>query len=144
MSAKYCRRCGNKIPRKYQAPDGSYRKTKQTRRVCYNCTPVKHPSNNHHGHRKERRRRKEILVKMLGGKCVNCGYDKSLAALSFHHIDPSKKCFDISHNGSLMRDWDELIVEARKCSLMCLNCHAERNEEENSQKKLGFRGAFPE
>lgn len=136
MSAKYCRRCGNKIPRKYQSPNGEYRKTKQSRRICYNCAPVKTPANNHHAHRKERRRRKEILVEMLGGKCVRCGYDKSLVALSFHHVNPAKKCFDISHNGSLLRDWDELVAEAKKCELLCLNCHSEVEEAINQAKPM--------
>jgi len=135
MSAKYCKRCGNKIPRKYQASNGELRKTKPSRRVCYSCAPLKSPSNNHSAHRKERRRRKQILVEMLGGKCSNCGYKRSVVALSFHHIDPSKKCFDISHNGSLLRDWDELVAEAKKCSLLCLNCHACIEEEINQAKK---------
>jgi len=76
---------------------------------------------------KERHRRKEKLVKMLDGCCVKCGYKKSLAALSFHHKDPSTKLFDLSHNGNLMHDWDEVVKEALKCELMCLNCHAEHD-----------------
>ena len=64
------------------------------------------------------------LVKMLGGKCVNCGYKKSITAISFHHLHPEDKCFDIS-NGGLMKGWKELVAEAKKCELLCLNCHAE-------------------
>ena len=74
---------------------------------------------------KERRIRKEKLVKMLGGKCVKCGYKKSLVALSFHHLDPKTKLFDLSHNGNLLHSWDEVVREAKKCELLCLNCHAE-------------------
>jgi hypothetical protein len=74
---------------------------------------------------KERRRRKEKLVEMLGGKCVKCGYNKSIAALSFHHINPKEKLFDISHNGNLLHSWEEVVAEAIKCNLLCLNCHAE-------------------
>ena len=136
MSARHCRRCGNKIPRKYKASNGEYRKTPSSRRICYNCVPLKSPGNNQHAHRKERRRRKEILVKMLGGCCQHCGYKKSVVALSFHHKDPSKKCFDISHNGSLLRDWDELVAEAKKCDLLCLNCHAVCEEEINQAKPM--------
>lgn len=74
---------------------------------------------------KERRIRKEKLVEMLGGKCAKCGYNKSIAALSFHHINPKDKLFDISHNGNLLHSWDEVVKEALKCNLLCLNCHAE-------------------
>ena len=73
----------------------------------------------------ERHRRKAILVKMLGGKCSKCGYKNSIRALSFHHTDPSTKSFDISNNGNLMQDWELVQAEAKKCVLLCLNCHAE-------------------
>lgn len=62
---------------------------------------------------------------MLGGHCTRCGYNKSIRALSFHHKKPSQKCFDISNNGSLMKPWEEVVMEAQKCELLCLNCHAE-------------------
>jgi len=141
MNKKYCRCCGHKIPRQYRKPNGSIRKTKPGRRFCYRCDPIKihgdqntRENHNHIEHKQERRRRKKILVEMLGGKCSKCGYDKSLAALSFHHLDPSKKCFDISHNGSLMRDWDELVTEVKKCVVLCLNCHSEIEEVKNSHE----------
>lgn len=72
----------------------------------------------------ERHRRKALLVKMLGGKCSRCGYCNSIRALSFHHSDPSTKLFDISNNGNLMKDWKVVEAEAKKCVLLCLNCHA--------------------
>ena len=75
----------------------------------------------------ERRKRKEKLVKMLGGKCAKCGYKKSLSALSFHHINPKEKCFDLSHNGNLLHPWEKVVAEAKKCILLCLNCHAEND-----------------
>ena len=115
-----CQACGNNIPRKIPY---THKKTKGSRRNCYNCSPVRYPK--HNGHGAERRRRKQYLVEMLGGKCVKCGYDQSVKALSFHHKKPQKKNFDISNNGNLMRSWEEVIEEAKKCELLCLNCHAE-------------------
>lgn len=29
----------------------------------------------------------------LGGKCQECGYNKNIAALEFHHINPDEKEF---------------------------------------------------
>ena len=75
----------------------------------------------------ERRRRKAKLIKMLGGCCAKCGYKKSLEALSFHHINPKEKLFDLSHNGNLLHSWDEVVSEAKKCQVLCLNCHSELN-----------------
>jgi len=37
----------------------------------------------------KRLRLKQKAVAFLGGKCSVCGYDKSLAALQFHHRNPS-------------------------------------------------------
>ena len=46
---------------------------------------------------KERRNfLKRRLVEHRGGKCEICGYDKSIRALEFHHIDPQSKKMSIS------------------------------------------------
>jgi hypothetical protein len=73
----------------------------------------------------ERRRRvKEILVAESGGRCSVCGYDRYVGALAFHHLDPSRKEFGLSLRG-LTRGIAQLRSEARKCVLLCHNCHAE-------------------
>jgi Homeodomain-like domain-containing protein len=71
-----------------------------------------------------RRRVKEILVVEAGGCCRLCGYDRCLAALHFHHTDPAEKSFSLSLRG-VTRSIDKLRAEARKCVLLCANCHAE-------------------
>ncbi|MCB0865551.1 MAG: helix-turn-helix domain-containing protein [Solirubrobacterales bacterium] len=72
---------------------------------------------------KRRRRVKEILVEEAGGSCVRCGFSDSLAALEFHHLDPKTKAFAISAQG-VTKSIDSLRAEARKCVLLCANCHA--------------------
>lgn len=71
---------------------------------------------------KRKRELKEILVQEFGGKCMKCGYNKSVKALQFHHIDPTEKSFSIS-NGT--KSLERLRKEASKCQLLCANCHAE-------------------
>jgi hypothetical protein len=117
MDRKKCKACGSKIPSKSPT---TKRFTPKNRTHCYNCSPTKEKNSN----KAERRARKEELVKMLGGSCVECGYNKSIRALSFHHLDPNNKDFDIS-NANILKDWDTVVAEANKCCLMCLNCHAE-------------------
>jgi hypothetical protein len=34
----------------------------------------------------------KALVDERGGRCALCGYDRSLAALHFHHLDPASNC----------------------------------------------------
>ena len=73
----------------------------------------------------ERRRRlKRILVDEAGGACQICGYDRCIAALEFHHVDPSEKCFSLSHRG-VARSLTKARAEARKCVLLCASCHVE-------------------
>jgi len=69
--------------------------------------------------------RKHRLAKLHGGKCSICGYDRCLAALSFHHNDPSQKSFALDLRSLSNRTWERIIAEASKCTLLCLNCHAE-------------------
>jgi transposase len=73
---------------------------------------------------RHRRRLKETLVAEAGGACVICGYDRSLAALEFHHLDPVEKRLGISANG-LTLSLEAVRTEAAKCVLLCSNCHAE-------------------
>jgi hypothetical protein len=71
-----------------------------------------------------RRRVKAILVQEAGGRCSACGYDRCAAALQFHHVDPSIKQFSLGRKG-VARSLDKARAEARKCVLLCANCHAE-------------------
>ncbi len=77
------------------------------------------------GHVAARRRRiKQILVGEAGGACVLRGYDRTLGALHFHHVDPSAKAFHLSFAGAT-RSIAFSRAEAAKCVLLCANCHAE-------------------
>jgi DNA-directed RNA polymerase subunit RPC12/RpoP len=73
---------------------------------------------------RRRRRVKEILVADAGGACVLCGYSAWIGALEFHHLDPSEKAFSVSGTG-VTRSLERARAEARKCVLLCSNCHAE-------------------
>lgn len=71
-----------------------------------------------------RRNAKRTLVEEAGGACILCGYARSMAALQFHHVDPSTKRFSLSTKG-VARALDAARAEAQKCVLLCANCHAE-------------------
>jgi hypothetical protein len=71
-----------------------------------------------------RRRAKRILVAEAGGACLLCGFDGHPGALHFHHLDPAQKRFGLGGRG-LARSIDVLREEARKCVLLCSNCHAQ-------------------
>ncbi len=71
-----------------------------------------------------RRNMKAVLVAEAGGRCAVCGYDRYVGALQFHHLDPTEKRLEVSTNGSTL-SLAALRAEARKCVLLCSNCHAE-------------------
>jgi Helix-turn-helix domain len=73
---------------------------------------------------RRRRQIKELLVAEAGGACVLCGYDRCNRALEFHHVDRASKAFGLAVQG-LTRSLAAAREEARKCVLLCSNCHME-------------------
>ena len=66
---------------------------------------------------------KRILVEEAGGCCAVCGYDRCIINLVFHHVDPAQKSFSLSmHTTKALAAYRE---EAKKCVLVCANCHGE-------------------
>lgn len=59
-------------------------------------------------------------IEYLGGKCIECNYDKSIRALNPHHL--FDKSFAIGGNGTI-RKWENIQKELDKCELLCTNCH---------------------
>ena len=72
-----------------------------------------------------RKRTKIKLVEYKGGCCIKCGYNKSMNALQFHHLDPNEKDFQISGKSY---SFDRMKEEVDKCILVCANCHIEIHE----------------
>lgn len=91
--------------RSYPAGRGQYART------CKSCRVVR-----------RRQDLKRLAVDHLGGRCQLCGYDRCLAALQFHHLEPGHKDFQVAEYS---RSWEKVREEAEKCALLCANCHAE-------------------
>jgi hypothetical protein len=69
------------------------------------------------------RKLKQLLVDEAGGGCVVCGYDRVLGNLHFHHVVPAEKTFEIQMGSG--KSLAAYRAEARKCVLVCANCHGE-------------------
>jgi len=63
------------------------------------------------------------LVNYLGGECIKCGYNLP-EGIDFHHLDPSKKDFEISRRKGALSN-EKVRKELQKCAPLCRNCHAE-------------------
>ena len=100
------------------------RQTKFCSRQCKNAFT----NNRHQNYASQQQRggqRRQRLIQDKGGRCERCGYNRNGAALAFHHLDPTTKSFGIDLRLCSNTTWETLVSEARKCLLLCLNCHAE-------------------
>lgn len=85
-----------------------------------------------------RKNLKQRAVSVLGGCCIICGYNRCLAALEFHHLDPSHKDFGIAEAYANPKKWETIVDELKKCILVCANCHRELH-----QGMITFTGSPP-
>lgn len=78
------------------------------RRFCASCWT-----------RVRRCRAKLLGIKMLGGKCVKCGWSGHPAAFEFHHVRGK----DFAIGSAANKSWAVVRRELKKCELLCSNCH---------------------
>lgn len=105
----------------------------KSRIYCYECSGESSRLNNAtRKHQKTvlRRSMKLQAIKLLGGKCSICGYNRCTDALEFHHQNPYEKDFKLGSGNTM--SWREYKKEALKCILVCSNCHKELHS------KLGY------
>jgi hypothetical protein len=84
---------------------------------------------------------KRRLVAEAGGKCTRCGYREFISGLDFHHIQGEKEATmanllmqEVGKRG----DWLEVALkEAKKCILLCRNCHGALHAGEWKQEEIG-------
>lgn len=83
--------------------------------------------------KKQRIKQNKIrCIEYLGGGCKICGYNKSIRALTFHHISREDKIAGIAT--MLDHKWENLKCELNKCILLCFNCHMEMEESYENNK----------
>lgn len=68
-----------------------------------------------------RRRIKIALVQSCGGKCGICNLVFPSYVFEFHHINPKDKKFSLSGGSTIGKD--KIANEAKKCIMVCANCH---------------------
>jgi hypothetical protein len=165
-SKRECRKCGEIIPNRLKI--GDKYKNLQNRKFCLKCSPFgAHNTKSDDPSRPSRKGkgpystwsekakkgcrkcvykrghdRKLELVKMAGGSCKRCGYDKSPRALTFHHLDPSKKNFGLTVNNLWSKKWETIVEEFNKCEMYCQNCHAELEYEKKMKDPNYYRNLY--
>ncbi len=105
------------------------------RKFCSRACKNRHTNYHHQSYLAQQargRERKLKLIAMLGGQCTRCGYNRNFGALEFHHIDPSRKQFQLDMRSLANLRWDVIAEEVRKCLLLCANCHAEQHNPDST------------
>lgn len=69
------------------------------------------------------KKRKADLIKVFHSKCCLCGFNAFQEALEFHHVNPEEKKFGLSDSNAITKALDKQLEEAKKCILVCSNCH---------------------
>ena len=72
-----------------------------------------------------RRKAREYLAAAFGGACTVCGYDKTISALDYHHLNALEKNAMLSVAMRNGHSWTKIVKEARKCTIVCCRCHRE-------------------
>jgi hypothetical protein len=113
-----CKHCGETDPANFYVLNKSGKTNKSTCKDCHNAN--------------SKAKKDEIKIKMinyLGGKCKLCGYSLehgSAYALELHHINPKQK--DANFKTFRGWKWERAKEEAKKCVLLCSNCHREEHD----------------
>ncbi len=79
-------------------------------------------------------KRRQVL-KLVNDECMICKYDKCVKNLSFHHIDPKTKRFNLSSR-EFNKPLDVLLNEIHKCIIVCQNCHGEIHDDLVNYEKI--------
>ncbi len=157
----YCRKCGVKIPCKKRIngkivnlcnrrfclecspfgsrntkPDDPSRPSKRDRKKPYGMWPEEMKLKHLKGMRDRQRILKRKIVLLFGGRCSVCGYDRCLNALEFHHRSHDNKKFELNAREVSKHSWESVVEEAKKCDLLCSNCHKERHNLDTVNWKL--------
>ena len=101
-----CSRCGRQM-----------RPTQRKGRVCWGCR---------YGERSGRRMDRAYAI--VGESCWRCGYTRGKAGrrvLDFHHVRRDDKSFPLDCRHVINLAWARVVLEIRKCVLLCANCHRE-------------------
>lgn len=116
-------------------------------KFCSKTCACKYGNANHQTYSKQQQRgvkRKLELIAFRGSKCERCGYDKNLASLQFHHINPLEKDtnMDMRKLSNSTSEW--CLNELNKCLVLCANCHGEEHSPHlNLKELLGEAGIEP-
>ncbi len=119
-----CNSCESRIFRKSASGKESIKKTKK--RIVEN-------------YKNNRIELKKRIMKEIGQeKCLYCNFDNPIA-LCFHHRNPEEKKFKISWGFSHYYSFKKILPEAKKCDVLCFNCHTKKHKIESKKTVFNLK-----
>ncbi len=124
---KECKSCKNMKPlAEYYKRGGKRSGTQQECKVCAAKRAREY----------KQKMRDKVSAYKLGVGCEVCGFvPEHPCQLDLDHIDPDTKEYKGSHKAyDAGWSWERIVLELRKCNVLCKNCHALRTYKEGHWK----------
>lgn len=105
---------------------------KKCQLLCQNCHSIHHEKERiiNNKIKNKKYNNKKILIQSISNKCQNCNFNTNyIQAMTFHHNNKINKKFELNSVNINIKEWEEILEEADKCSLLCFNCHMEKETE---------------
>jgi len=123
---RICRKCQQTKDIEYFANAGKIKGVKYWRHYCKKCY-----------YSQKQKRKKSLQDWYIKYKenleCSQCKND-DYRVLDFHHMDSTKKLFNVSEMANAGHSIEKIKKEIEKCIVLCSNCH--RIETYNSRNKI--------
>ena len=78
---------------------------------------------------KRRDKKKQALIDHFGDMCHDCHETFPPCCYDFHHVNPLEKKFELAPR--MDAGLNTLMEEAKKCVMLCSNCHRVRHYKED-------------
>jgi hypothetical protein len=83
------------------------------------------------------RRRQEattaFLRELRDVPCADCGRRFAPHQMDFDHREPSQKSFWLCSGRAALKNRDQILAEAAKCDVVCVNCHRLRSRKRHRE-----------
>lgn len=139
VTKNHCEPCRTKHAPAGRKRAASRRASRRALGLCIDCAKPRLPDSLTCGGCQERKSSwardtyadmKKRCVSWFGGACAHCGFITDvLAVYDFHHLDPSKKDFNLARLSTTV-DWEKVVAELSKCVMLCANCHRTHHAQE--------------
>jgi hypothetical protein len=87
-----------------------------------------------------RRDQTALLRQLRDVPCADCQQRFPFYAMDFDHRDPTQKSFEVPRMLGRV-DTEKLLEEARKCDIVCANCHRKRTYEQRMAMRVWRNGS---